>query len=135
MAMTEKFLSKLRRMVQDDIVVIKEAGITPDPLGTLLFWTNHDKICSILAAGENMYDKFQGLPVKGRAFIASFRRFVMGACEALYYRKTRDCGFFVDGITWADGDPKVIVTWEELLAEFMWGKNPEFVFRIERIHR
>ena len=134
MAMTEKYLFQLKMMIQDDITVIREAGVSTDPLGTLLFWANHGKIFLVIAAGEEMYEKFHGISTKGRAFIASLRRFVMAACNAIYYRKTRDCGFSSNGIRYSDRK-EMIVSWEELCAEFHWGKNPEFVFRIERIHK
>jgi len=134
MAMTEKVLSQLKNMVREDIDTIRAAGMPTDPLGTLLFWVTNGKLCNIVAAGENMYDRFEDLPVRGRGYISSLRRFVMTSCNLIFYKKTRDCGFMSHGIRYTD-DPKMIVSWEEICAEFCWGKNPAFVYRIERIHQ
>lgn len=134
MAMTEKYLARLRDTVKADIEKIRKAGLSPEPLGTLLFKIANAEFAYILACGETMYERFAGLDTKGQGTIGSLRRFVMAACEAIYYRKTRDCGFSSHGIRYND-NPKEIVTWEELLSEFMWNKNPEFVYKIERIHK
>jgi hypothetical protein len=134
MAMTEKYLARLRATVTADMDMIRKAGLSTEPLGTLLFNIANAEFVYIVTCGESMYDRFIGLDTKGQGVIGALRRFVMGCCEAIYYRKTRDCGFFVKGIRYSD-NPKEIVTWEELLSEFAWGKNPEFVYKIERIHK
>jgi len=134
MAMTEKVLYQLKNMVKEDMDTIRAAGISVEPLGTLMFWATNGKLFKIVAVGESMYDRFEGLPVQGRGYISSLRRFVMTACNTIFQRKTRDCGFSSHGIRYTDNST-TIVTWEELCAEFCWGKNPEFVYRIERIHK
>lgn len=135
MAVSERYLSQLRDLIKEDMAKIRANGMETDPLGTLLFKVANGDFSSILACGENGYKKFEHLGTKGQAKIASLRRFLMEVCDAIFYRKTRDCGFFKDGITYEDGPANAIITWEELLTEYMWGKNPEFAYRIERIHR
>jgi hypothetical protein len=134
MAMTEKYQSQLRELVLADMSAIRDAGVKPDSLGMLLFKIANGDFSFILACGESMYNEFAGIDTKGQALIASLRRFVMSTCSAIFHRKTRDCGFFKHGIRYCDKQ-EAVVTWEELLSEFSWGKNPEFAYRIERIHR
>lgn len=135
MAMTEKYQHKLRGFVLDDISAVKGAGLDPAPLTVLLFKIANGDFSSIIACGENAYKGFASVDTRGQALIASLRRFLMSTCDAIFYRKTRDCGFFKDGICYEDSNPpKAIITWEELLSEFLWGRNPEFAYRIERIH-